>query len=233
LRNDTIIIIPARSGSQGVKDKNIRVIGDKTLIQWTIETALNHVPPKNIILSTDSLAYAEIAKAFKITCENVRPCSLSTANALILDVVEFELHKFLAEKSDIESFKFCVLLEPSHFGRRENLAEALLFLDDNLSYNSCIGCYPVPTKYNWEKQHFFEKNSFKRVKNNPNYNRQDLEKSYIRSGEFYLFRLDEFHKQKSMFPEPSFALKTSEHSVNIDSLEDLKKAQYIFNQIKK
>ena len=52
--NETLIIIPARSGSKRIKDKNIRMINGKPLISWTIKYAKRYAKNQDIIISSDS-----------------------------------------------------------------------------------------------------------------------------------------------------------------------------------
>ena len=57
-----IAIIPARSGSKGLKDKNIRNLNGRPLLAWTIDAAVRSGEFDEIMVSTDSEAYAEIAR---------------------------------------------------------------------------------------------------------------------------------------------------------------------------
>ena len=52
-------------------------------------------------------------------------------------------------------------------------------------------------------------------------NRQELPKTYIRSGEFYSFRIKDFFLKKTIFPDKMHLLKTDNNYVNIDTQEDL------------
>ena len=56
-----IAIIPARSGSKTIKDKNIRELGKKPLIAWSIESCLRSKSISKVYVSTDSKKYAKIA----------------------------------------------------------------------------------------------------------------------------------------------------------------------------
>ncbi len=58
----TIALIPARSGSKRVKDKNIRLLGNKPLLVWSVETALETHLFTDVIVSTDSKQYGQIAQ---------------------------------------------------------------------------------------------------------------------------------------------------------------------------
>ena len=63
-KNKILVIIPARSGSKGIKDKNIKIIKKKPLLSHSIIYAKSKFVDK-IVVSTDSHKYANIAKKFK------------------------------------------------------------------------------------------------------------------------------------------------------------------------
>ena len=67
-----LAVIPARSGSKSVKDKNIRLIAGKPMIAYSIEHALNAPSIDRVIVSTDSLKYAEIAKSYGAEIPSMR-----------------------------------------------------------------------------------------------------------------------------------------------------------------
>ena len=60
-----IAIIPARSGSKGLKDKNIKELNGKPLLAYSIEVAKKSGLFDEIMVSTDSPEYAKIAKSFE------------------------------------------------------------------------------------------------------------------------------------------------------------------------
>ena len=63
LNTGVIAIIPARSGSKGVPDKNIRLLGKHSLIAYSIAAAkLSGI--ERVLVSTDSKKYAEIAEKY-------------------------------------------------------------------------------------------------------------------------------------------------------------------------
>ena len=80
-------IIPARSGSKGIPDKNISMVGSKPLILWTIEAAKKAKKLDKIILSTDSEKYASLCKNHNIQVPFLRPAELSTDEAISEDVI--------------------------------------------------------------------------------------------------------------------------------------------------
>ena len=74
--NKALIIIPARGGSKGIKDKNIYPLNDKPLIYYTINAAKNSKLCGNLIVSTDSDKISNTAKSYGAEVIK-RPCHLS------------------------------------------------------------------------------------------------------------------------------------------------------------
>lgn len=66
-------IIPARGGSKGVKNKNIKILNGKPLIAYSIECCLNCKNIERVIVSTDSLEIANIARQFGAEVPFMRP----------------------------------------------------------------------------------------------------------------------------------------------------------------
>ena len=69
--------IPARSGSAGLKDKNIQEINGKPLIGIAVEKALSVPLVDRVVLSTDSEKYAEIGRDFGAEVPFIRPAELA------------------------------------------------------------------------------------------------------------------------------------------------------------
>jgi CMP-N,N'-diacetyllegionaminic acid synthase len=82
-----IISICARGGSVGVPGKNIRLLMGKPLIAWTIEQALSSKVADRVIVSTDSVEIAEVARAFGAETPFLRPDELATSSAGKLPVL--------------------------------------------------------------------------------------------------------------------------------------------------
>lgn len=83
---EVLAIIPARSGSKSVVDKNIRIIGGKPMIAHSIEHGLKSKLINRVIVSTDSEKYAEIAKEYGAEIPFIRPAEYATDTALDIDV---------------------------------------------------------------------------------------------------------------------------------------------------
>ena len=73
-----ICIIPARAGSRGVPNKNIRLIAGKPLIYYTIKSALESKLFSHVIVSTEDKKTASIAKKYGAEVPFMRPRNLAT-----------------------------------------------------------------------------------------------------------------------------------------------------------
>jgi len=83
-----LAVIPARSGSRGIQDKNIRNFCGKPLIAHAIEQAKKCKRISRVIVSTDSLKYAIIAKKYGAEIPFLRPKELSGDKSPIFDTIK-------------------------------------------------------------------------------------------------------------------------------------------------
>lgn len=91
-----LALIPARGGSKGVPHKNIRLLAGKPLIAWSIETALTCPRLDRVIVSTDDLQIAEIARQWGAEVPFLRPSELARDDTPDLPVCKHAL-TWLAE----------------------------------------------------------------------------------------------------------------------------------------
>ncbi|HKM23106.1 MAG TPA: acylneuraminate cytidylyltransferase family protein [Lachnospiraceae bacterium] len=109
---EVLAIIPARSGSKSVKDKNIRLIDGKPMLAYSIEHAAKSRYITRTIVSTDSERYAEIAKEYGAEVPFLRPAEYATDTALDYDVFAHAL-RFLKETEGYEP-ELVVQLRPTY-----------------------------------------------------------------------------------------------------------------------
>jgi CMP-N,N'-diacetyllegionaminic acid synthase len=104
-------IIPARAGSRGVADKHSRILGDRPMIEYTIQSALKSRLLHTITLSTDCPKIIAITQAFpRIEIPFVRPSSLGQDDTPTLPVIKHTLQYY--QKTGQE-FDFICLLQPT------------------------------------------------------------------------------------------------------------------------
>ncbi|MDA9101353.1 acylneuraminate cytidylyltransferase family protein [Omnitrophica bacterium] len=87
LDSNVVALIPARSGSLRVKDKNVRPLAGHPLIGYTISAALNSGVFQSVIVSTDSQAYAEKALEYGAEVPFLRPAEMAGPKSMDIDWV--------------------------------------------------------------------------------------------------------------------------------------------------
>ncbi|MCI0724194.1 MAG: hypothetical protein L0338_35320, partial [Acidobacteria bacterium] len=109
---EVLALIPARSGSKSIPDKNVRIIGGKPLIAHSIGHALAARSVGRTIVSTDSESYAELARKFGAETPFLRPAAISEDRATDLQVFEHAL-EWLRKDQKYQP-DVCVHLRPTH-----------------------------------------------------------------------------------------------------------------------
>jgi CMP-N,N'-diacetyllegionaminic acid synthase len=221
-----LAIIPARGGSKGLPGKNLRTLGIKPLIAWTIESALANKLIDKTIVSTDCLKIAAVSKTFGAEVPFIRPDWLSTDQAETADVV---LH---ALNSICEQFDVIVVLQPTSPFRNSVHIEAALKTYENSKAHSLVSICETQKSPYWmfslEDDGALEpilqgKNQFSR--------RQELPKTYCLNGAIYVVDVELFLKSKDfIFEDSKSYLMDFESSVDIDSLMDFKLAQFFLDE---
>jgi N-acylneuraminate cytidylyltransferase len=102
-----IAIIPARGGSKSVPGKNIRVLGGKPLLAWSIDVAKQVSEIDRIIVSTDDEQIASVGRTFGAEVY-ARPAQLATDEALVIDALKDLLQTL---RSEGEKAVWVILLE--------------------------------------------------------------------------------------------------------------------------
>ena len=89
-----VAVIPARSGSKGVPHKNIKLLGDHPLIEWSIAACKGAVSVNRIIVSTDSEEYAQLSRTMGAEVPFLRPVELSGDLSTDYDFIKHALDWF-------------------------------------------------------------------------------------------------------------------------------------------
>lgn len=111
-------VIPARGGSKRLPGKNIRILGNKPLIAWSIDVVKGIPEICDVLVSTEDEKIAEIAKEFNAFVPWLRPIELATDTATSIEVILHALDWYEREKQEVDGV---ILLQPtSPFRRRNN-----------------------------------------------------------------------------------------------------------------
>ncbi len=220
-------IIPARSGSKGIKNKNIKLLKNKPLIFWTIKTALKSKLSK-VIVSTDSLKIKKISEKYGANVPFLRPASISKDSSKSIDVIKHAIKYYKKKKINFDAI---MLLQPTcPFRNINDINSSINILKKRKDICSVISLQKVES-FHPARMKFLKKNIIK----NPNFikekeanSRQKLKQVYIRSGLIYLTKTRIILEKNSLQGNKSFGLITPlSRSLNIDNINDFRLAELI------
>lgn len=216
LRN--IAVITARSGSKGLKDKNIKLLNGKPLIAYSIEAAKNSGCFDCIHVSTDSEVYAEIAKEYGAEVPFLRNADLASDTADCWDAVRAVLDKY---EQNGQKFDRVMLLQPtSPLRTAEDIQKAFLIMEEKKS-EAVIGVCEMDHTPLWSNT--LPEDGNMRSFQKPEYEvpRQQLPVYYRINGAIYLVNTDFLRKRGNLYDRDSYAyIMPKERSVDIDGMID-------------
>lgn len=223
-----LAIIPARSGSKGLKDKNIKELAGIPLMGHTIKAALETKIFDSVILSTDSEEYAEIAKSFGTEVPFLRSKDTALDSSSSWDVVREVVHKY----SELGLyFDSVTLLQPtSPLRNAEDIIMAHKLFRDKKA-NAVISVCEAEHSPLWSsviESDLSMKNFAKTA--NPKSRRQELKTYYRLNGAIYIVNKETLKDIDNMYTESCYAyIMEQSHSVDIDSELDFIIAEAIMN----
>lgn len=220
-----LAIIPARGGSKGVPGKNIKMLGGKPLIAYTIQAAQKAKLLTEIILSTDSDKIIRVAKAYGLEVPFKRPASLATDESPTILTVLHALDYF--SENGIYFDAVCILQVTNPFRTSEFIDEAIEKFK-NSKADSLISVLKVPHEFNphW----VFEKNAKENLVISTGESeiisrRQELPTAYYRDGSIYITKTEVLLNQKSLYGKSIAYMEADEkRHINIDTVEDWESA---------
>ena len=228
-------LIPARGGSKQIKKKNIINLSGKTLLEYSILSALKSKYLDKVLLSTDNDEIASVGRKFNIGPENLRPKKYSTDSASTWSVVHYELTQI--EKKKKEYFDYVMLLQPTTPFRSTSLIDkACQAIEKYPQAESIVSIVNVGANHPYR---MYEKDKFNRLKSfvknvkDPMMARQLLPPIFIRSGDIYLTKRSCIFEKKSLIGNHSIGLEVSTNkTINIDTEQDLIVAEHIMKNKK-
>ncbi|MFA0216740.1 CMP-N-acetlyneuraminic acid synthetase [Vibrio cyclitrophicus ZF205] len=220
-----IAIIPARGGSKRLPRKNIKQLGDKPLIAWSIDAAKNSKYIDRIIVSTDCHEISSIAKKFGADVPFLRPANLSGDTAGTNDVIFHTL-----EEVD-EDFSYVILLQPTSPLRKTEDIDGLLE-SFNDAVEGVVAVCPCEHSPLWANTLPSNKNMGEFFSDSILGKRsQDLPDYYRLNGSIYAFKLDSFYENKGIFYSDKVIAYNMpiERSIDIDTIVDFHIAEVMLN----
>ena len=223
----TLVVIPARSGSKGLPDKNIKVLNGKPLIHYSIEVAQQIFDNEDICISTDSDKYIKIAEKTGLRIPFVRPEILSTDNATTQDVL---LHclDFYEQKGVF--YDYILLLQPtSPFREKKHLEDILM--ENNEDCDMIVSVKETDSNPYYVLLEENEEGYLKKLMKGEFTRRQDCPKVYEYNGSMYLIRVSSMkEKLVSSFTKIKKYEMHSKYSLDIDNQLDFDFAEFLMNK---
>jgi CMP-N-acetylneuraminic acid synthetase len=235
-----IAFIPARIGSKSIPKKNLKDLGGKPLIVWSIQSA--EKCGLRVIVNTDSEEIANVARGFGAEVM-IRGDHLAKDETSMFEVLRHEIPK-IEPKPDI-----VVLLQPTNPLRKKvHIKSALSYLQENPDYDSVVSVERVPEKYNpyamilenkrmifrkligWKEkiQSWFTGKLY--ITNATGFpisqrmtRRQDLPQAWIPTGDFYIFKAENL--KKGSIYGGNVMIYECEGSPNLNTLSDWEEAE--------
>lgn len=210
-------IIPARAGSKGIPNKNIRIINDHPLIYYSIKNAIKSEKITDIIVSTDSPEVQIIAQQMgvKVHWRNASLCGDAvTLDAVIADAIPRD-----------QQWDYVITMQPtSPTLRVQTLDAAVQYTIDN-DLDTVISAINAP-HLSWGE---------KGGKKTPNYkerlNRQYLPPCYVETGAFIISKASVITPETRIGEKVDIFEVPEDESQDVDTFEDLRNvAAILFHQ---
>lgn len=220
-----LAIIPARSGSKGLPDKNIKELNGMPMIAYSIKAAINSNLFDEVIVSTDSSKYAEIAKNFGASVPFLRSNETSSDMASSWDVVIEVLSNY--EKIGMKFDTICLLQPTSPLRTEKDIIAGYRELEQKKAdaITSVCECDHSPL---WCMVLDKELSLSEFRKNLINCSRQQLEQYYRINGAIYIRKIGYEQGKIAIFSKKEYALiMDRERSIDIDTEEDFKYANFL------
>lgn len=224
-----LAIIPARSGSKGLKDKNIKLLANKPLIAYTINAAIKSGIFDEIMVSTDSDKYAEISKKYGANVPFLRSKEMSGDTATTWDTVKEVLSNYSKLGKEFETV--CVLQPTSPLRKAEHILQGYKkFEEKNANFvvgvcemdHSPLWSNMLPSDYSMEN---FIKDDVSKMP------RQQIPTYYRINGALYIIKTDYLFKTTNYYQEKSYAVvMDKKYSIDIDDEVDFKIAEVFIKE---
>lgn len=221
-----IAVIPARGGSKGIPRKNLVSFLGKPLINWSIEAGLESKQITDVVVTSDDDEILKNSSKFKDVITIKRPDDLALDDSPTEPVL---LHCLLELKKIDKEYDFLVLLQPTSPLRNSSDIDDSLKLLLKSGETSLISVYE-PNDHPLKSFTVNEKGYLSGLVNNefPFMPRQSLPKVYQSNGAIYIIKISDFLDKKKLFTNKSIPFcMSSEKSLDIDTLDDLKKINSI------
>jgi pseudaminic acid cytidylyltransferase len=225
----SIAIIPARGGSKRIPRKNIKEFNGKPMIAWSIEAAIKCELFDQVIVSTDDIEIADIAKSYGASVPFMRPAHLANDTAATLPVIAHATQ--WAIDNHLQPQAVCCIYATAPF---INVADLKLgqqkITQESWDYAFPVTTFPAPIYRSFRADESQGLEMF--YPENFNMRSQDLPEAYHDAGQFYWGKSRAWLAQETLFAKKSFPIKIPRWRVqDIDTPEDWIRAEIMFKNL--
>ena len=219
-----IAIIPARSGSKSIKNKNILILKKKPLIAWSIESCIKSKVFSKIYVSTDSLNYAKIAQKYKQVEIIIRPKNISKDFSTDYQMIKHSIDNIK------EDYEFIAHIRPTSPLRKiKDIRDAIKSFV-NTKYNSLRSVHEMSESsyksVEIKKGLLTPLRNVKKSLDEINLPRQNFNKTYSPNGIIDIYRKKFVMKHRSLFGKKVKAFIT-DYSQEVDNIQDFRYLEYL------
>lgn len=227
-------VIPARGGSRGVPGKNIKLLGDKPLLQYTSDVAKTSKFLSKVVLSSDDDKIIRVASDLGIDTPFKRPSYLAEDTSPTLPVIIHALDFYASQGLFFDAV--CLLQVTTPFRTVQFLDSAIeKFIKKGT--DSLISVLEVPHEYNPHWVFEADENNILHISTGEHdiiTRRQDLPKAFHRDGSIYITKTEVLQRESSLYGKSiSYIESPKEWYVNIDTLTDWEKAKHLAKHFNK
>ena len=226
-----LCVIPARGGSKRIPRKNIKSFCGQAMIGYSIKAALDSQCFDQVIVSTDDIEIAEVAKSFGASVPFVRPYGLANDYAGTIPVIKHAIEWF--ENQGQSPSEVCCLYATAPFVQANAIREAYKQMKQEQA-NYCLTvtsfAFPIQRAIKVTEENRIEMFIPEHLETRS----QDLKDAFHDAGQFYWGKAKDFKQQKSLFSKDASPYILPRHLVqDIDTPEDWKRAELMYQVLKK
>lgn len=219
-----LAVVPARGGSKGVYKKNLRNLGGKPLIAWTIEESKKSRYIDRLILSSEDAEIIQVAKQYNCEVPFVRPLELARDDTPGIEPV---LHSI----SVVSGYEYIVVLQPTSPFRQACDIDGCIENCIEKKANACVSIVEVSKNPYWMYSLDDHKKIVPLFPNHKVYlRRQDLPKIYALNGAVYFAKTDFLISKRTFLSDETIGyIMPPLRSVDIDTEMDLSFCSYLLS----
>ncbi len=219
-----LALIPARGGSKGVPGKNLRKVGGKSLLAWTIDAAKASKYIDSVVLSSDSLEIITAAKQLGCSAPFVRPAEFARDESPGIDPV---LHAL----GELPGFDYLVLLQPTSPLRTAEDIDHCLESVDNAKGDFCMSIAPSSDSPFWMYFLGDDHRLVPVINDRPAIaRRQLLPPTFVPNGAVYVGRVPALVRDKTFLTATTIGVEMpSARSLDIDTEADFQYLDFLLS----